>query len=114
MAEVSLEIEGMRCASCAQAIEKALELEPGVTRASVNLAVARGRVEFDPAATGVERIVDAVKRIGYGAQPADEVDLARALEEDVRAARREKVALAVSALAALPLLLVEHGLGGAH
>ncbi len=114
MAELQLEIEGMRCASCVQTIEGALAKEPGVAKASVNLTLARGRVEFDAAKTGAERIVAAVKEAGFVARAAAELDVARALEEDVTAARSERIQLAIAAAAALPLLVIEHGLGGAH
>lgn len=114
MAELALEIEGMHCASCAQTIERTLGEAPGVKRATINLALNRGQVEFDPAVTGPEKIVAAVASVGYGARAAESVDLARALEEDLQAARREKIALAVSALAAVPLLVWDHALGGAH
>ena len=38
-ATIELDIDGMTCASCVSRVEKALAKVPGVTRASVNLAV---------------------------------------------------------------------------
>src|SRR5579863_9200306 len=95
-AEVAFEIEGMRCASCAQTIEGALAKAPGVEEASVNLTLARGRARFDPAATDPEKILAAVRGAGYEARAVDRLELGRALEDDVSAARRERLELALA------------------
>ncbi len=42
---VSLEIEGMTCASCVSRVEKALASAPGVVSAAVNLATSRAEIE---------------------------------------------------------------------
>ena len=63
---VDLPITGMTCAACARRVEKHLSQAPGVRRAGVNLATSRATVEYDPAATGVRQLMDAVKTTGYG------------------------------------------------
>jgi Cu+-exporting ATPase len=64
---LSLELEGMTCASCAARIEKSLSELDGVT-ATVNLATERATVSSErPIAT--EEIVAAVEAAGYGASP---------------------------------------------
>ncbi len=108
--DLELEIEGMRCAACAQTIEKALAKEPGVARASVNLALSRARVEVDPGVASPDKVIAAVRAAGYGARPA--LDLARAAEDELSAARRDRVELGLTALAAVPVAVVEHV--GAH
>ncbi len=65
--KVTLVITGMHCASCSGLIEKVLNKLPGVTSASVNLAIETGTVEFDPAVVGIDEIISAVKSAGYGA-----------------------------------------------
>ena len=40
-----LDISGMTCAACAGRVERALRAVPGVTKASVNLATERARVQ---------------------------------------------------------------------
>jgi heavy metal translocating P-type ATPase len=66
---LELDLEGMTCASCAARIEKVLGRQPGVERATVNFAAERARVVLDPAATDADRLIGAVRRIGYGARP---------------------------------------------
>ncbi|MEM5455403.1 heavy metal translocating P-type ATPase [Paraburkholderia phytofirmans] len=63
-----LDIGGMTCASCALRVEKALAKVPGVTRASVNLATERARIESD-ASVDPDTLANAVRKAGYDATP---------------------------------------------
>ncbi|MGH9942915.1 MAG: cation transporter, partial [Pyrinomonadaceae bacterium] len=63
---IDLPITGMSCAACARRIERKLARHEGVRQASVNFATSRATVEYDPRATGVGRLIDAVKGVGYG------------------------------------------------
>jgi Cu+-exporting ATPase len=66
MAEkVVLKLEGMSCASCAQAIEAALSKAGGVESARVNFASEKAYVEYDPHATDREKLVQVVRGTGY-------------------------------------------------
>lgn len=66
MAEkATLKLEGMSCASCAQAIESALSRADGVTSARVNFAAEKAYIEFDPAATDKRRLAEVVRDTGY-------------------------------------------------
>src|SRR3954454_12021789 len=67
------EIGGMTCASCALRVEKALAKVPGVTRASVNLATERARVESD-GSVEPETLAAAVRKAGYEAAPSTPAD----------------------------------------
>ena len=69
-----LPITGMTCAACARRIEQTLAKAPGVRRAGVNLATSRATVEYDPDATGVRQLMDAVKSTGYGTAGAARAD----------------------------------------
>ncbi len=63
---VDLPITGMTCAACARRIERGLSKAQGVRKASVNFATSRATVEYDPQATGVGKLIDTVKDVGYG------------------------------------------------
>ena len=65
-ARVSLSIEGMSCASCADNVEEALTQISGVTRADVNLATDRADVAVDSDGPPVHDLIRAVKDRGYG------------------------------------------------
>ncbi len=67
---VSLEIDGMTCASCVTRVEKALNSVEGVVSAQVNLATETAQVQFTSGMVGVDALVAAVERAGYVARPA--------------------------------------------
>src|SRR5678816_281144 len=73
---VDLALEGMTCAACAARIEKVLNRLPGVS-ANVNFAVEKARVRYAPGAVDVERLIEAVRKAGYGARPLDETTRAQ-------------------------------------
>jgi Cu+-exporting ATPase len=63
--EVTLNLEGMHCASCVARVEKALAAVPGVEQAFVNLATRRAKVRYDARQTGVKNLQAAVVDAGY-------------------------------------------------
>ena len=67
---VTLEIDGMTCASCVARVEKALSKVEGVVSAQVNLATETAQVQFASGMVGVDALVAAVDRAGYVAKPA--------------------------------------------
>jgi Cu+-exporting ATPase len=101
----------MTCAGCQAGVQKALEREPGVLQASVNLMTQNAAVTYNPAATRPEALVEAVRRTGYGAElpspdrTAFEEQEARdkAQEEEFRELRGK--ALVTGLLGALAMLL---------
>ncbi len=82
IAELSLPVAGMTCASCVNRIERYLNRADGVQSASVNLATERATVGYDPGLIDRTGIVRAIEAAGYeiapdrleGAQPADDAD----------------------------------------
>ena len=65
---VRFRIGGMTCAACAGRLESALGHTPGVTSASVNLALESAEVRFDPAVTSRERLFNVVGETGFTAE----------------------------------------------
>jgi Cu+-exporting ATPase len=61
----TLSVGGMSCASCVATIEKALKRLPGVKSASVNFAIEKAIVEFDPRISPVSDLEKAVVDAGY-------------------------------------------------
>ncbi len=62
---VDLPITGMTCAACANRIEKKLNKQAGVAKASVNFATGKATVEYDPAMTNAAGLIQTVKDVGY-------------------------------------------------
>ncbi len=101
-ASAELAVEGMSCASCVRRVEQALLAEPGVVKASVNLAVNRATVEFVPTLTGLPELRKAVEKAGYRVsagegETAEEADRARR-EREHRSLRARVAAGAVLAV----------------
>ena len=69
LADLTLAVEGMTCASCALHIERGLKKLPGVSVATVNLATERATVAYDPSAASVDAMLTKVKALGYSATP---------------------------------------------
>jgi P-type Cu+ transporter len=66
VSQISLELEGMTCASCAARIEKQLNQLDSV-EASVNLATEQASVRYDGARVSVDDLFRAVESAGYRA-----------------------------------------------
>ena len=77
-----LGVDGMTCASCSAAVERALKKLDGVSEASVNLATNRAAFSYDPAKVKLAQIRGAIEKAGY-----TPLDLAT---EDTRDAEQEK------------------------
>jgi P-type Cu+ transporter len=71
---ITLRIEGMTCAACVHTVQGALEHVPGVDVATVNLATETADIAYDLGETGVQKLVQAVRSVGYGAG-TDQVSL---------------------------------------
>ena len=96
---VTLDLGGMTCATCALTIEKALSQVPGVRQATVNFAAERARVRgrVEPAA-----LLGAVREAGYSARVHD----AGAIDDGHRAdeARRQRNLAVTAAALSLPVM----------
>ncbi|HUG86982.1 MAG TPA: cation transporter, partial [Euzebya sp.] len=103
--QIELRIGGMTCASCANRVERKLNMLDGVT-ATVNYATEKARVAY-PAGVSPEDLVATVEQTGYSAtlpqperpagSPAVETP-----EEDVAAALGQRVL--ISALLSAPVI----------
>ena len=58
-------VQGMHCAGCVNAVERAIKSIEGVQRCEVNLATEKASVVYDPGVTDPEAISKAVQSAGY-------------------------------------------------
>ncbi len=65
MVTKTLKIEGMTCAACANAVEKASKKLQGVTAADVNFATEKLSISFDASRVSIPDIQTAVEKAGY-------------------------------------------------
>ncbi len=108
---VRIPVTGMTCSACQSRVQSALQKQPGVEDASVNLMMANATVTYDPAETTPERLIDAVRKTGYGAElaPPDETAFDeqeardRAQAEEFADLRRKAVASGIAGVIAMVL-----------
>lgn len=108
--EVILPISGMSCASCANAVEKAISKLEGVNEVSVNLATEKARIVYSSSTTGISEIKDVVSKAGYKAleiEAGEQVDRERERrEQEIGSLRRR---LMISAIFTIPLFYISMG-----
>lgn len=80
-------IKGMHCASCVGVIEKSLKKLEGVSGASVNLAMEKANVAFDPDKITDTDLASAVANVGYKA----ELEQEQKSEEEERAEKQKNL-----------------------
>ena len=80
LGESTLQVSGMVCAACADIVEQAMSVVPGIVSARVSAAAQRATVRWDPARTSISALLAAVRAAGYGAVP-DAAAPGRALRE---------------------------------
>lgn len=109
--ELQFNIEGMSCASCVGAIEKAIGSVPGVIEPSVNLATEKARVKVLSSVVSADQIIDAVKNSGYGASVLPEAsDSARSVEDRKKNEGKSlQRSLVIASAFTLPLFLLDMG-----
>ena len=83
--EILLPISGMTCASCVNAVQKAIGKLDGIREVNGNLATEKARVVYDPSKVRISEIKDAVSRAGYQALEIETKD-----QEDQERERRER------------------------
>jgi Cu+-exporting ATPase len=83
----------MTCAACSARVQRALQREQGVDTAHVNLLLENATVEYDPASTDPKRLLDAVRKTGYGA--------ALPVDDQAAVTRKAAVSLVLAAVAML-------------
>jgi len=105
--KVTLNLQGMSCASCAANIEKILNKTEGVISASVNFPLEKAFVDFDSGRVSVREIIAAVQGIGYGASVQAENVEYEDREQMSREAeiRRQRNNLIIALLLGIPVSL---------
>ena len=87
---ISLDVEGMTCASCVNRVERFVQRVDGVSEANVNLATERARIQFDSAVASVDALKDAVRAAGYDVREPEAIAAATDAEVDPRELERQR------------------------
>ncbi len=113
---VTLEIEGMTCASCVGRVEKALKAGIGVLEASVNLATETAQITYIAGTTTPQKIAALSAAAGYPAKvkSSDNTDKEERKARELAHAGRMTALAAVLALPVFVLEMGTHVIPGMH
>ncbi len=106
--EITLNVEGMTCASCVGRVERALRKAAGVLEASVNLATETATVRFAERVIEPRDIAAIVTDAGYPAKLKD-AEKPRDMNRKAKEAAHLKTMLIIAAVLAIPVFVLEMG-----
>ena len=93
--KVTVEVEGMTCASCVLTVKKAIEITDGTSDVDVNLVTNSATFSYDPDITTILDIQKSVKKAGYS--------LKLNLEEENKEFKNSKKLLLLSIVFLIPI-----------
>jgi Cu+-exporting ATPase len=112
-----LSIEGMSCAACSAAVERATKKLPGVMSSQVNLTTNRGVFEYDPREVKLSEIKAAIEKAGYvprNIKGEKTRDLEREKREREIRAMRLRLIIAIVCAAPVLYLAMSHMFPALH
>ncbi len=65
MKKIILAIDGMTCSACSNGLEKYLNKQKGISKASVNLVMANASIEYDEKLINIDNLNEFVKQAGF-------------------------------------------------
>ncbi|MGJ0847920.1 heavy metal translocating P-type ATPase [Tissierella praeacuta] len=101
--KTTLIVEGMTCAACSSRVEKVLNKQEGVVKATVNLSTNKAVVEYPSGVIDEDILVKIIEKAGYKAEVEIERDLDREKELREREIKSLKTSFIFSAALSLPL-----------
>ena len=104
--DVTIGIGGMTCASCANAVEKALNRLVGINKANVNLTTEKASISYDSNVIGIKDLKQAIVDSGY-----EPIDVEVMEETNHRDKERQTLLkkLIVSIIFTIPLFIIAMG-----
>lgn len=118
--KITLTVEGMTCAVCAQSVEKTLKAQPGVKNAAVNFAGHSASIEYDIGSTNLHALQKAVNNSGYELITDENITREELEKLELDRVRKIKNKFIVSVIFSLPVFILsmffmhvfkyEHGL----
>ncbi len=109
MNKIILNVDGMHCAACSAAVERAVNKLEGVDSCSVNLTGANALISFDEEKVNIDRIIEAINNAGFeGSIPENKskTEKREKAENDEKKAKRR---LIFSVIFAVSLFYVSMG-----
>lgn len=108
--KLELTILGMTCAACSSRVDKVLNKQDGIIKASVNLTTETATIEYYPDIITEKDIMQKIEKTGYEPVRKEKAEASDRKEEELT---KMKWLLGISAILSLPLLItmLDHLLG---
>ncbi|MGE6630075.1 heavy metal translocating P-type ATPase [Bacillus sp. NPDC077027] len=109
--QAEFDIEGMTCAACANRIEKKMNRLEGIEQGTVNFALEKLQVAYNPEQTSVDEMKNAVHKLGYTLiQSTHEEEQAREKDHRQVAIEKQTARFLFAMILSFPLLwaMVSH------
>jgi heavy metal translocating P-type ATPase len=100
---LNLKVSNMWCPACAWLIDESLKKTPGIIDSACNFSTDRLQVNYNPIKTSPDRIVNAVKKLGYRAAEPD-------ASRDALERRREFIRFGISAFLTMNIMMLSYAL----
>ncbi|WP_045519393.1 heavy metal translocating P-type ATPase [Neobacillus niacini] len=102
--KAEFDVTGMTCAACSTRIEKGLNKMEGVVHATVNLALEKATVEFNPSILSPKNMIQRIEKLGYGAIEKKEDNKEEAVDYRLKEIEKQQGKFVFSVILSLPLL----------
>ena len=103
MKKIILSIEGMTCSACSNGLEKYLNKQKGIEKASVNLVMANASIEYDEKIVSLEKLDEFVKEAGFKS-----LGEFKEIKEE-KQSKKEKVIFSIYTILAIFLMYISMG-----
>ena len=105
-AEVSILLEGLRCAACSWLLERALTPMPGVREIAVNVPGKRIRIVWEPQQLALAGLLGAIAKLGYVPHPLNREALNGVAEREQRTALKRLVVAGLGMMQAMMFAII--------
>lgn len=102
----TIKITGMHCQSCISVVSRALNKTDGVITANVNFSTEKAAIEYDPAITGEQKLLEVIISKGYGAQVIEKTDIKKEEQERKKELNLLKFNVILSSIFAIPAFIL--------
>lgn len=109
MTKIILNVDGMHCAACSAAVEKALNKTEGIESCSVNLTGGNALISYDEKTVSIDVMIEAINNAGFKGSIPENQSKSEKKEKSIAEEKTAKKRLIFSVLFALPLFYISMG-----
>ncbi len=107
--EITLQVEGMTCASCSSAVERVTRKLDGVISSEVNLATNKAHITYDPALVKLSDIKKKIERAGFTPKEVEQLNQREEEDKELLELKQSRRRLITTIATAVVLLYISMG-----